>query len=249
MRNKKKLGIIGGMGSRAGAFFLQRIIDYSPAESDQEFLEIIFHNNSLIPDRTKAIAYNETSPVQEILKSVELFNKNQVEVIALGCITAYYYYNQICAGTTATVLNPLYMVAEHISEEYAPGSRIGLLATTGTIRSGLVHKALEDCNVEIITLDKESQENCFMRSVYMKNGFKSAWISTEARTLMNKCIESLTRNEVDVIIAGCTEVSIAIEPGQIPIPIPYIDILDLMARKTVDYCYNLNHTLKTEYNG
>lgn len=247
MVSKKKLGIIGGMGSRAGAFFLQRIIDYSPAESDQEFLDIIFHNNSSVPDRTRAIAYNETSPVQEIMRSIELFNRNQVEVIALGCITAYYYYHQICAGTTAAVLNPLHMVAAQLQEKYALVKRIGLLATTGTIRSGLFHAVLDDCKVELITLDRDSQENYFMRSVYMKNGFKSAQISEEARWLMNKSIECLERKGVDLIIGGCTEVSVAIEPACLSLP--YIDTLDLMARKTVDYCYNLNHILKTEYNG
>src|SRR4051812_41760806 len=101
MKNKKKLGIIGGMGSRAGSIFFQKIIDYSPADTDQEFLEIIFHNNSVIPDRTRAIIYNEVSPLNDILKSIDLFNQNKVEVIALGCITSYYYYNQIITHTRA----------------------------------------------------------------------------------------------------------------------------------------------------
>src|SRR5580693_8367646 len=96
---KKKLGVIGGMGSRAGSFFLQKLIDYSPAEKDQDFLEIIFHNNSSVPDRTRAIVYKEASPLSHILRSVDLFNQNEVEVIAMGCITAYFYYDQIVSHT------------------------------------------------------------------------------------------------------------------------------------------------------
>jgi len=238
MNNKKKLGIIGGMGSRAGAFFLQKILDYSPATTDQEFLEILFHNNSKIPDRTRAIVYNEPSPLPEILRSVELFERNKVEVIALACITSYYYYDTVAACTSADVLNPLQLVAKCINDEHRHARRVGVLATTGTISTGLFHKALASCNVQIVTLNEQDQENVFMRSVYMKNGFKSAVISGEARELMNEAIETLIRLRADIIIGGCTEVSIAVDPACVRAP--YVDCLDLLAKRTVDLCYNLD---------
>ena len=178
--DKKKLGIIGGMGSRAGAWFFGKIVDYSPAICDQDFLEIIFHNNSIVPDRTRAIVYNGPSPLDSLLRSVKLFNANRVEVIAMSCITAYYYYAEICTHTPARVLNPLDLVADEIEKCCSSGIRIGILATTGTISSGLFHRALEPLGVEIVTLDPESQENLFMQAVYMESGFKSAVISAEA---------------------------------------------------------------------
>ena len=233
---KKKLGIIGGMGSRAGACFLQKIIDYSPAESDQEFLEIIYHNNAAIPDRTRAIVYNERSPIDAILRSVDIFNRNEVEVIALSCITSYYYYRQIIDHTNAYVINPLHLIFKSIEEEYAGALRIGILATTGTINSGLFHQELGIKGLDVVTLDHKDQENLFMRAVYMKNGFKSAHISQDARDLMSRSIDKLSEQNVDLIIGGCTEVSVAISPGMVDFP--YIDTLDLLAKQTVDHCYN-----------
>jgi aspartate racemase len=232
----KKLGIIGGMGSRAGAIFLKKIIDYSPAEADQEFPEIIFHNNSAIPDRTRAIVYDEPSPLAYILKSIALFNQNKVEVIALGCITSYYYYNQFSKCTSARIINPLHLLPECLTRQYSFARRIGLLATTGTIQTKLFHKVIDGLGGQIITLETEEQENLFMRSVYMKNGFKSARIDEEARELMRRAVDKLIAGRVDLIIGGCTEVSIALEPDSIPVP--YLDTLDLLARKTVEYCYN-----------
>lgn len=237
MESKKKLGIIGGMGSRAGALFLQKVINYSPAESDQEFPEIIFHNNSIIPDRTRAIIYNEASPLTDILRSVDLFNKNKIDVIALSCITSYYYYSQITGYTDAIVLNPLHLIAECLRNEHKGARRIGLLATTGTINTGLFHKELDHCFGEVVTLTADCQEDLFMRAVYMKNGFKSAKISDDARVLMDRCVQKLLEQGVDVIIGGCTEVSVAIDTDTTSIP--YLDTLDLLARKTVDCCYNL----------
>jgi aspartate racemase len=176
-----------------------------------------------------------------------MFNSNHVEVIAMGCITAYYYYEQLCRATKAKILNPLHMVAAHLRENFPFAGRVGVLATTGTLRSGLFHKALADGGVEIVTLDRDDQETWFMRSVYMKNGYKSARISDDARALMDRCVEWMEEKRVDVIIGGCTEVSIAIDPAAMALP--YIDMLDLMARKAVDYCYDLNHILNTELNG
>ena len=53
---------------------------------------------------------------------------------------------------------------------------------------------------------------------------------------MNECVRKMKEARVDLVIGGCTEVSIAVE--RIRIDIPYLDTLDLLARKTVEYCYS-----------
>lgn len=236
--HKKKIGIIGGMGSHAGVKLLQRIIDYSPADTDQEFPEILYHNNSEIPDRTRAIIYGETSPLNGICSSLKMFNGQGVEVVAIACITSHYYYDSIAHYSNSKVLNPLHLIADQLMNKYAGVRRIGILATTGSITTGLYHQALEKCNVEVVTLDPVSQEEIFMRAVYMKNGFKSANISDEARELMLLSVQKLKAQNVDMIIGGCTEVSLGVIPESMQVP--YLDALDLLAEKTVAYCYNLD---------
>ena len=239
MSDKKKLGIVGGMGSRAGVFLLQKVIDYSPAEKDQEFLEIIFHNNADIPDRTRAIINNEASPVNAILKSIEFFNDNQVEVIVLACITSYFYFNQISACTSAHIVNPLTLISKSIINNYPGTKRIGVLATTGTLNSRMFHNELGRAGFEVITLDAPDQENVFMRSIYMKNGFKSACISPDAKVLMHQSFQMLKAKNVDIIIGGCTEISVAVSSIPTVISdIAFIDMLDLLAINTVNFCYN-----------
>lgn len=236
--HKKKVGIIGGMGSRAGVKLLQRIIDYSPAETDQEFPEIVYHNNSEIPDRTRAIIYGETSPLEGIYNSLKMFNGLEVEVVAIACITSHYYYEKIASYSHSKVLNPLDLIADQLMNEYTDVKRVGILATTGSISTGLYHQALKRCNVELVTLDPLSQEEIFMRAVYMKNGFKSASISAEAHELMQLAVQKLNALNVEIIIGGCTEVSLGIIPeGK---PVRYLDALDLLAKKTVAHCYNLD---------
>ena len=51
----KKLGIIGGLGPMATAYFLQLITQMSDAATDQEHMEIYVISKPSIPDRTDYI--------------------------------------------------------------------------------------------------------------------------------------------------------------------------------------------------
>lgn len=237
MKAKKKLGIIGGMGARASSIFLQKIIDYSPALTDQEFIEVILHSNAAIPDRTKAIVYHETSPVKELLRSVALFNENNVEVVALACVTSYHFYRDISTISNATIIHPVRLIRKHIKETLSDVKRVGLLATTGTLKSGLFREEFEKYNLELVTLNEADQENYFMQSVYMKNGLKSASISEKAYDLLMTAASKLIGDGAEVIIGGCSEVSIALNQNMLSIP--FIDAIDLMALESVNLCYDI----------
>lgn len=236
--NRKKLGIIGGMGARAGVLLMQKIVDYSPVCRDQDFLEIILHSNACIPDRTKALLYNEESPEQELIRSVKGFSAYDTEVIVLACITAYYYYDTLQDHTNAHILHPVKILLEHIQTAYPGLQRIGLLASTGAIKTGIFHEIFEPCKMEIITLDEQSQEEQFMRSLYMPEGLKSGTISGQARQLFFGALEDLREKRVDIVVGGCSEVSILLD--QRDLDIPYVDIMDLLAKEAVRLCYNLS---------
>jgi aspartate racemase len=238
MKAKKKLGIIGGMGARASSLFLQKIIDYSPAMTDQEFIEIILHNNALIPDRTRAIVYKEESPVTELLRSVNLFNENNVEVIALACITSYHYYHELAKFSKAEIIEPVQLIRKHISKYYNYVRRVGLLATTGTIKSQLFSEEFKSHGLEIVTLNEEDQERYFMQSVYMENGLKSSRISSKAIELLLTAVSKLEEKGAEIIIGGCSEVQIALQQNNVSLP--FIDSIDLLAQESVKQCYDIN---------
>ena len=52
---KKKLGILGGMGSEATVLFYKKIIDNTSVNNDREHLDILIYNHASIPDRTEWI--------------------------------------------------------------------------------------------------------------------------------------------------------------------------------------------------
>jgi aspartate racemase len=233
MKKTKKLGIIGGMGSRACSLFFNKVIDYCPADKDQDFIEIVVHNNTDIPDRTRAIIYNEASPLKEIKRSIRLLDRSGVDVIVLTCNTAYYFYDQFSHFAQARILHPVELVRQHLQE--GRFSKVGLLATTGTIQSGIYHKEFWKHGIPLLTLDPGDQEDLFMRSVYMENGLKSSSISNSAIRLMHTAMQRLLDMGADAIIGGCTEVPLALNADNVPVP--FIDPMDVLARAVIAACY------------
>lgn len=232
---KKILGIIGGMGARAGVLFMQKVVDYSPVTRDQEFIEMILHSNACIPDRTAAILYDGEPAERELIRSVSKFREYNVEAIVLACITACYYYDTLERHTSAHILHPVEILLEYLRTRCSGIQRIGLLASTGAVRTGIFHRLLEPAKLDVITLNETEQEQHFMRSLYMPEGLKSGTISDRAKELFFESVNDIRRRQVDVIVGGCSEVSILLDQNMLDIP--YIDIMDLLARETVSYCY------------
>lgn len=244
MKSKKKLGIVGGMGSRAASMLFKKIIDASPAITDQEFIEILLHNNSAVPDRTQSIVYGEASPIPEILRSLELFNRNDVDIVVLACITSHYFYDQFQLASKAEILHPISLVKKYILENHSTVRKIGVLATTGTFKTHLFQNEFKDSGIEIVKLNEEDQERLFMKSVYMKNGLKSSEISEKAFQLFEETLPKLMDQGAELFVGGCTEVQIAFANSESQLP--YVDTMDVITKEVIRRCYSTRNELVGE---
>lgn len=227
----KILGIISGMGTRAGLYFVDKLIAGLDAKKDQDFPEFYLHNNSRVPDRTRAIVFNETSPEEELLRSFAALSLCKAEVIVSTCVTSYYFIEKIKSRTSAVVLNPVELLRDKIQQEYGPHRKIGLLCTSGTLRSQLFHTAFAPTGHSLLTLSASQQEELFMRSVYMENGLKSAAISKEAYSLLDAAVQELTAQGADIIVGGCSEVQIGLKHCKVSCD--YLDTMDVLATATL----------------
>jgi len=234
---KKKLGIIGGMGSHAAAWLFNKVVALSYGEKDQEYIEILLHNNTAIPDRTAAILYQGASPVPELIRSVEVLNSHNIDVAVMACLTAHYYKPMLSAHFNGQWIDPIESTIGRIQEWYActKGLKVGVIATTGTLRSGLFQKAMAPTGMEVVSLEGEAQEQYFMRPVYMPGGAKSGGIRQEAIDLFARQIPLLKEMGADLIIGACSEVPLLLDAASIDLP--YISVFDLFAQKIVDVCY------------
>ena len=225
------------MGTRAGLFFVNKLIDNIDAPTDQDFPEFILHNNSGIPDRTLAILYGGESPEKELLRSIGIMKRLNVDYTVLTCITSYHFVTRFDEKLQENIINPVTLTLDSLQEKGY--KKIGLLATTGTIKSKLFHQRKQ---LEIITLDEVKQEKLLMKSIYMNGGLKSSKISGEAYYLFEQAFNTLKNEGVDAIVGGCSEVQIG--HAAMKTDFPYLDSMSILVDEVI---HKMN--LKKNING
>ena len=65
---KGKLGVIGGMGPEATAYFYEEVIRHTKADCDQEHINMAILSHAQMPDRTKAIISGEDKELLEAMR-------------------------------------------------------------------------------------------------------------------------------------------------------------------------------------
>ncbi|MCX8168636.1 MAG: amino acid racemase [Candidatus Methanomethylicia archaeon] len=228
----KVIGILGGLGPEATAELFFRIIKITPAKRDQDHIPIIIFNNPKVPDRTAAILYGGENPLIELIKTAQKLEKAGVDFIIMPCNTAHYYYDELKSSVKIPFLNMIELTVKRIVRIYPNIKSVGLIATTGTIKSGLYQRYLDNYGIKAIIPSDEDQE-VVMRGIY--NGVKAGNLNL-GRNLLLKVANKLIGMGAELIILGCTEVSIAIKSEDLSIPI--IDPLQVLAEEAVKYALN-----------
>lgn len=221
--NDKILGIIGGMGPEATISFYQRIISKTKVTCDQEHFRVIIDSNSKIPDRTSAILNGTTSPLPALIETTRNLEKLGVEIAGIPCITAHYYLDELRKKTSIKIVSAIESIDDVLRKKY-PGQTIGILATTGTVTTGLFDQQLEN---PIIYPVQESQDKKVMEAIYGRDGIKNIGVTKRSLNLLIAAGNELIERGAEVIIAGCTEIGVILNQDHVNCPL--IDPMDVLA--------------------
>jgi len=227
----KVIGIIGGMGSKSTAYFFLRIICATPARKDQDHLRIIIDNNPQIPARSSAILREGESPLPELEKTLHNLERAGAQLIAMPCNTAHYYYHELQKSTDIPIINMVSETAEYIRRNLPNINRIGLLATTGTLRAGIYHDALKGTDMEIIVPDEVTQKR-IMKAIYGTRGIKAGYTQDKSQKELVKVAQVLIARGAEAIILGCTEISSVL--NQRALHVPLVDSMQILAEVVVE---------------
>ena len=94
--HKPVLGILGGVGPLATAYFMELLIKKTPARTDQDHMPMIVFNDPQIPDRTAYILdHSKPNPRPEMAKVARWLQEAGADYIAIACNTAHYFYDDI----------------------------------------------------------------------------------------------------------------------------------------------------------
>ncbi|MCD6523540.1 MAG: aspartate racemase [Thermococcus sp.] len=221
---ERVIGILGGMGPLATADLFRRIVEKTPAKRDQDHPRIIIYNNPKIPDRTAFILGKGEDPRPELIEGAKKLESWGADFVIMPCNTAHFFAETIQRAIQIPLVS---MVEETAKQIEKMGIRkAGLLATDGTVKGLVYHRALLRRGIHIAVPGKRDQE-LVMKAIY--EGIKAGNLELGRELLLN--VAKKLERRVEGIIAGCTEVSVVLKPEDLSVPL--IDPMDVIAEKAV----------------
>lgn len=225
----KTLGIIGGMGPLATVKLFEKIVLNTKADCDQEHVHILIDNNVNIPDRTNFILDKEKEdPRVELIKSAKTLERAGADFLVMPCNTAHNFYEDIVKEIQIPFLNMIEVTLEDIKKKYPNIKKIGLLSTEGTIKAKIYDNIFEKAGIEVV---KPIEENQGYINDLIYNIKKS--IPEENLDGVYKTMNDMKEEGVEVFIAGCTEISVALDLYKLEGS--FVDPLDVLTERAIEF--------------
>ena len=219
------LGIIGGMGVQATGRFYRMLTDMQAVRQEQEYLDMLIYSKPSIPDRTGFITgQSAANPLESLLHAAKVLENAGAACIVMPCVTAHYFYDDLARAVNVPVLNMLDETARHaVGCGY---SKVGLLATDGTVQGLFFHNVLAAHGIETIVPDRAAQA-AVMEMIYaVKRGRESIGEGLTA------IIAGLCGGGAQAVVLGCTELSLSKDVHDVN----YIDAMEVLARGALKAC-------------
>ncbi len=243
LAKKNTIGVVGGMGPYAGLDLTRKIFDETWADADGEHLPVaLLSFPHGIADRSEYILGRSTvNPAQAIFEVVLELARLEVSVVGMPCNTAHapQIFGEVrrlvgAAGLRLQVLHMIEEVARHLIEQGQQPRRLGLLATRGTYAANTYQAVLEPLGFEVIIPDEAGQERVHAAIYDPGYGIKtfSNPVSETAQRELQSVAQDLRRSGAEAIIAGCTEVPLALGAEEVE-GLPLIDATRILARALV----------------
>ena len=227
---KKTIGILGGMGPLATADLYRKIIEHTRADRDSEHIRVYIDGNAAIPDRTAAILHGGEDPVPEMLSALRHLEACGADCIIMPCNTAHYFLPRLREQTALPILDMQRITAAVCSERF-PGKTAAILATDGTVQSGLYDRALDAEGVRWIH-PGESEQKSLMYLIY--DVVKASRPMEPEKERWDAILDTLRGQGADLFILGCTELPVL--AGVLPSEGPFLDPTDELAKAAIRFC-------------
>ena len=215
------IGILGGMGTQAGLDFCNKLAILNRGKIDQEYPLFILYNKSNIPGRpesigiqTKRLSNKSTNNVsrlkynrvlKSLLQGCKLLEKNKCKFIVIPCNTAHYWFDDLQKKINIPIINMPKEVFKFTKKNCKRGSKVGLLATEGTLKTGVYNKIFNK-SYKLFQPSQNLQKKSVNKAIKLvKMGDVRA-----AEKAIKPAINELIKMKCKKVILGCTELPIAI---------------------------------------
>ena len=198
------IGILGGMGTQASLDFCNKLTKLNKGKTDQQYPLFVLYNKSNIPGRTENLhKYNKV--LKSLLAGCKFLEKSKCRFIVIPCNTAHYWIDDLQKKTKIPIISMPKEVYAHSIKTCKKNSKIGILATEGTLKTGVYNKFF-DKKFKLINPSKSIQKSNVNKAIkFVKMGKIK-----EAEKAVRPAVNALIKMKCNKIILGCTELPVAI---------------------------------------
>lgn len=198
------VGIVGGMGSYATVDFFRRVVDAFPAEKEWDRPRIIIDNYCTMPSRVRAVLYNEKRDelVSQLTSAVAGMLNAGADKLVFACNTSHIFIPEVINKLPECGSKIINIIEECANEVVKAGCKsVGLIATEGTIETGIYEKIFGKYNIRVNSPERGefSKLRNFIEAVKQNN------IQDE---IMRDFVVFVDDFNEDAVVLGCTEIPI-----------------------------------------
>ena len=198
------IGILGGMGTQAGLDFCTKLAKLNRGKADQKYPLFVLYNKSNIPDRKQNLKkYNKV--LKSLIDGCKFLQKSKCKFISIPCNTAHYWYKDLRKKIKIPILNMPEIVYLNAKNNLQRNSKIGLLATEATIKTG-IYSHYFNRKFLLVSPSATLQKRSVNKSIKLVKMGKTK----EAERAIKPAVNYLIKKKCKKIILGCTELPIAI---------------------------------------
>ena len=227
----RTVGVLGGMGPMATADFLQKLIEQTPAQSDQEHIPVLVYSLPQIPDRSAAMAGLGPSPAPMMEQGIGTLVDAGAGCVVITCNTAHAWYDEVAPAAGVPVLHIADSVMAWIARSEVAGRRIGLLATQATVDAGFYQNRFRQSGYECIA----PPPDLYQRWVWAGISAVKAGDPMRGGALLSQAGEWLISEGADLLLLACTEIPVAFQAVKTPLLGRSIDATRALAQACVEW--------------
>lgn len=206
-----KVGLIGGLGPAATVDLYDKIVKATPAKIDQEHIKLVVEQNPQIPDRTAALLHGGEDPTIALYNCAQRLEKDGCDAIIVPCNTAHAFVPYLERHLGIPFINMQQTALDEIARKLGETARIGLLATSGTVQTGIYSGKAQSMGLPMFVPDHEHQERV-MASIYGPKGAKAGYTDGICKEdLLSAAKYLVEKYDCNCLILGCTELPLILD--------------------------------------
>lgn len=219
-------GVIGGMGPAATVDFIAKVIALTEADRDQDHVPLLVDHNPGVPNRQDAFLYDGADPSGIIAAMGSRLEAAGADFLVMPCNSAHSFLKDLEDRTSI----PFISIIEASVNQCAGSGTAGLLATSSCLESEIYQEGLQEKGINPIVPNAEQVRGL----MHLITAIKAGDCGQAVREGMKKIANDLRKQGAEVIIAGCTEIPLALEADSLEIP--FVSSTEALARETVLAC-------------